>query len=303
MAIGGLLSLFDDITTLLDNIVVTTKVAATKAVGIVSDDLALNAQQVIGVKSDRELPIVWSVAKGSLLNKIIIIPLALMASAFIPWVVPLALLIGGLYLSFEGAEKIIETIFSARDIENNNAKLKETGLIEKDKIKGAIRTDFVLSLEIIIVTLGTITSSSLLVKAATLCLIGLFSTVFVYGLVAVIIRMDDVGAYLIKKSNKGTLINSFGKYLLSLAPCIMKMLSVVGTVAMLAVGGGIICSHLTLLKGILISFVARVESVFPQPISCLGSFMANIAIGLSFGCLMLVTITIMMKMKKSIVSR
>lgn len=245
----SLLALLDDITTVLDDVSILAKVAAKKTSGVLGDDLALNAQQVSGVDPDRELPVVWAVAKGSLWNKAILVPSALILSAAAPWAVTPLLMIGGLYLCFEGAEKLAHKfLHSKAEDEKAHAALvkavakgpEELVAFEKDKIKGAIRTDFVLSAEIIAITLGTVAGSPLLTRAGVLAAIALLMTVFVYGFVAAIVKLDDFGAELSRRRGGAAL----GGLILASAPWLMKALSVAGTAAMFLVGGGILAHAL-----------------------------------------------------------
>ena len=247
---SSLLALIDDIATLLDDVAVMTKVAATKTAGVLGDDLALNAEQVSGVAAERELPVVWAVAKGSMLNKVILVPAALAISALIPWAVVPLLMLGGLFLCFEGVEKLAHKyLHSKEDDERNHAELlkavsrsaEELSTFEKDKIKGAIRTDFVLSAEIIVITLGTVAAAPFIKQVAVLSTIAVAMTIGVYGLVAGIVKLDDFGVYLNSlkgKAHAGS--RQFGKWILLTAPYLMKTLSVVGTAAMFMVGGSII---------------------------------------------------------------
>lgn len=247
MAGASLLVLLDDIATLLDDISVMTKVAAQKTAGVLGDDLALNAQQVSGVRAERELPVVWAVAKGSFKNKLILVPAALAISAFIPWAVLPLLMIGGFYLCLEGVEKIAhkwlhtpeeELAHHAGELAAIANPQVDLAVYEADKIKGAIRTDFVLSAEIIVIALGTVASQPFVTQLAVLSGIGMIMTVGVYGIVAGIVRMDDIGLYLLRQGNAPAQI--VGKWLLLAAPKLMKALMVIGTAAMFLVGGGII---------------------------------------------------------------
>lgn len=252
MAMTGLLALLDDITTLLDDVAVFSKVAAKKTAGVLGDDLALNADQVSGVKADRELPVVWAVAKGSFLNKLILVPLALAISAFIPWLIQPLLMAGGLYLCFEGAEKVLHT-FKKNDEEKqvlrNNLQQAESTkdllVLEKGKVKGAIRTDFVLSAEIIVIALGTVAGQSLLMQALVVSLIAFVVTVGVYALVALIVRLDDIGLHLFQLPNR--LVKMIGNTILKGAPMLIRLLTIVGTIAMFLVGGGIFVHGLPVL--------------------------------------------------------
>lgn len=230
MAFSSLFTLIDDIASILDDVALMTKIAAKKTVGVVGDDLALNANQVTGASSDRELPIVWAVTKGSLVNKVILIPIALLLSAFLPWLIVPLLMIGGAYLCFEGVEKILHKFIAHEEHE------EKITFNEATKIKGAIRTDFILSAEIIIIALGELTEASLLTRIISLSIVGIGITIFVYGLVALIVRADDFGLYLIKK---GGVAKSIGNAILVIMPKFMRSLSFIGTLAMFLVGGGI----------------------------------------------------------------
>ncbi|HAT1658603.1 TPA: DUF808 domain-containing protein [Legionella pneumophila] len=240
MAGTSLLTLIDDIATALDDIAVMTKVATKKTAGVLGDDLALNAEQIIGIHASRELPVIGAVAKGSAINKLILIPLAILINFFASALVGILLILGGLYLCFEGFEKIVEKIFHKK----NEAAKKKLDLqtidmhqFEKEKIRGAIRTDFVLSAEIIVITLGTVAATSLVNQIAVLTLISLIMTIGVYGLVACIVKLDDLGFILRGKKHR---LKQIGILLIGAAPVLMKMLSVAGTIAMFLVGGGII---------------------------------------------------------------
>ena len=246
MAAGSLLTLLDDIATLLDDV----SLAAKKTAGVLGDDLALNAQQVTGVKADRELPVVWAVAKGSLLNKAILVPAALLISAFVPWLITPLLMIGGAYLCFEGFEKVAHKFLHKADDqaahEQRKAAMADAQVdmvaFEKDKIKGAVRTDFILSAEIIVLALGVVSTRPFLDQVGVLVIVAVLITVGVYGLVAGIVKLDDVGLYLKQKS--GAASQAIGNGLLWLAPVLMKVLSILGTIAMFLVGGGIIAHGL-----------------------------------------------------------
>ncbi|MEY4516245.1 MAG: hypothetical protein RL180_591 [Pseudomonadota bacterium] len=245
MAGASLFTLLDDIATLLDDISLMTKVAAQKTAGVLGDDLALNAQQVAGVSADRELPVVWAVAKGSFINKAILVPVALLISAFAPMLIIPLLMIGGLYLCFEGVEKLAHTFLPHDDPHTAEQRLTaiadpHTDMLafEKDKIKGAIRTDFILSAEIIVIALGTMTATTLTNQVLVLSIIAIGMTVGVYGLVAGIVKLDDAGFYLLKKPSQ--VAQAFGRGLVATAPKLMKFLSVAGTIAMFLVGGGIL---------------------------------------------------------------
>jgi len=235
MAGGSLLTLLDDIASILDDVSILSKKAAAKTAGVLGDDLALNAQQVSGVVAKRELPVVWAVAKGSFVNKLILVPLALLISAFAPWAVTPLLMVGGLYLCFEGCEKLAHRFLHREETPHTLTSDPEP---ETDKIKGAIRTDFVLSAEIIAITLGIVAGENFPRQVMVLSIIAVVMTVGVYGLVAGIVKLDDAGLYLSAKSSP--LPRAAGRAILAAAPVLMKTLSVAGTVAMFLVGGGII---------------------------------------------------------------
>ncbi|GHA21150.1 DUF808 domain-containing protein [Oceanisphaera arctica] len=246
MAGASLLSLLDDIATLLDDVSLMTKVAAKKTAGVLGDDLALNAQQVSGVRAEREIPVVWAVAKGSMRNKLILVPAALLISALAPWAIIPLLMLGGAFLCFEGVEKLVHSFQHKASNEHRHLagiqqaeKPESVDLVtlERDKIKGAIRTDFILSAEIIVITLGTVAGAGFGQQVAVLAGIAVLMTVGVYGLVAGIVKLDDLGLYLSKKTGLAQIL---GQALLSACPYLMKGLSVVGTAAMFLVGGGIL---------------------------------------------------------------
>lgn len=238
---SSLLALLDDITSMMDDVALLSKVAAKKTSGVMGDDLALNAEQASGVRVERELPVVWAVAKGSLWNKVILVPVALLISAFAPWAVMPLMMIGGLFLCFEGVEKLVHKYLHANEATEHSPVITQPDLteeqllaIEKDKIKGAIRTDFVLSAEIIVIALGTMSASPISQQILSLSLVSIAATVFVYGLVAGIVKIDDAGLALHRRGQP------LGAVLLKAAPLLMKTLSILGTAAMFTVGGGII---------------------------------------------------------------
>ena len=246
MAGSSLLTLLDDIATLLDDISVMGKLAAKKTAGVLGDDLSLNAQQVTGVRANRELPVVWGVAKGSLINKVILVPLALLISAFIPWAITPLLMLGGAFLCFEGVEKVLHSLQARKHTEEPLVRPRRLEALpnqdpmafERDKVKGAIRTDFILSAEIVAITLGIVAEAPLLNQILILSGIALLVTVGVYGLVGIIVKLDDMGYWLVEKTS--SLAQWTGKALLAIAPRLMKVLSIVGTLAMFLVGGGIV---------------------------------------------------------------
>jgi hypothetical protein len=249
---SSLFALLDDIATMLDDVALMTKVATQKTAGVLGDDLALNAQQVAGVRAERELPVVWAVAKGSFRNKAILVPAALAISAAAPWAITPLLMMGGAYLCFEGFEKLAHKfLHNAADDEAHRKQLSEALVnpavdlvaLEQEKIKGAVRTDFILSAEIIVIALGTVAAASFIQQVTVLAGIAIVMTVGVYGLVAGIVKLDDLGMYLARSEGAGAAAKrSLGAWILVAAPWLMKALSVAGTVAMFLVGGGIL-SH------------------------------------------------------------
>ncbi|EPE1851260.1 DUF808 domain-containing protein [Cronobacter dublinensis] len=246
MAGSSLLTLLDDIATLLDDISMMGKLAAKKTAGVLGDDLSLNAQQVTGVRANRELPVVWAVAKGSLLNKVILVPLALIISAFAPWAITPLLMVGGAFLCFEGVEKVLHSLHARKHKETPEQKKQRLDAIakqdpkvyERDKVKGAVRTDFILSAEIVAITLGIVAEAPLINQVLVLSGIAILVTLGVYGIVGVIVKLDDMGYWLADK--RSALARGVGKGLLVTAPWLMKALSVLGTIAMFLVGGGIV---------------------------------------------------------------
>ena len=247
MAASSLLTLIDDIATLLDDVAVMTKVAAKKTAGVLGDDLALNAEQVTGVKADRELPVVWAVFKGSALNKAILVPAALAISAFASWAITPLLMAGGLFLCYEGFEKLAHRFLHAREEDEARHRELVTAVadpkvdmvkFERNKVKGAVRTDFILSAEIIVITLGTVAAATFAKQVAVLSTIAIAVTVGVYGLVAGIVKLDNVGLWLLAR--EGGMPRAVGRGIIAFAPWLMKGLSVFGTAAMFLVGGGIL---------------------------------------------------------------
>jgi hypothetical protein len=252
MAGTSLFALIDDIATILDDVSLMTKIAAKKTAGVLGDDLALNAQQVSGVNSERELPVVWAVARGSFINKIILVPAALAISALASWAVTPLLMIGGAYLCYEGVEKIAHSLLHGKHEEKEEDLIKalhnpavDLVAYEKDKIKGAVRTDFILSAEIIVIALGSVAAAPFMQRLLVLSAVGVLVTVGVYGLVGGIVKLDDLGLYLTKRASGGAigaLLRKIGGLLLAAAPLLMKALSVIGIAAMFLVGGSIL-SH------------------------------------------------------------
>ncbi|WP_447865414.1 DUF808 domain-containing protein [Klebsiella oxytoca] len=292
MAGSSLLTLLDDIATLLDDISVMGKLAAKKTAGVLGDDLSLNAQQVTGVRANRELPVVWGVAKGSLINKVILVPLALLISAFIPWAITPLLMLGGAFLCFEGVEKVVHTLQARKHKEDPQVRQQRLEALanqdpmafERDKVKGAVRTDFILSAEIVAITLGIVAEAPLLNQILILSGIALLVTVGVYGLVGVIVKLDDMGYWLAEKSS--ALAQWTGKALLAIAPRLMKVLSIVGTLAMFLVGGGIVVHGITPLHHAIENLAQGQNGV----IASLLPTAANLVLGFIIGAIVLAVV-------------
>jgi len=294
----SLLALLDDIATVLDDVALLTKVAAKKTTGVLGDDLALNAQQVSGVSADRELPVVWAVAKGSAVNKAILVPAALAISAFVPWAVTPLLMIGGLFLCFEGFEKLAHKLMHSRDEDGaHHAELTQAlanpsidlVAFEKDKIKGAVRTDFILSAEIIAITLGTVSSSPFVTQLVVLAGIAVIMTIGVYGVVAGIVKLDDLGLYLSRKPGWRAPV---GEAILKAAPYLMKGLTIAGTAAMFLVGGGILTHGVPALHHAIEELAHRVGGLFGALVPTL----LDALTGVVAGALTLVVVTLAQKL-------
>lgn len=282
----------DDIAALLDDAAVMSKVAAKKTAGLLGDDLAVNAEKATGFRASRELPVVWAITKGSLVNKAIILPAAFLLSAFLPQLIVPILLLGGAYLSYEGVEKVLEWVgivhhekptIAARETEDPQELMKR----EAAKVKSAVRTDFILSIEIVVITLETVIEQSLPIQIMVVSFIALLATVGVYGMVALLVRMDDTGLHLIKRSAqlKGAaakLLRSIGKGLVAALPHVIRLLGVVGTVAMLLVGGGM--------------FVHNIDAVH-HALAFLPSLLPDLTAGLIVGVLVLVPIMLFQKIR------
>jgi predicted DNA repair protein MutK len=304
MAGSSLLLLLDDIAAVLDDVALMTKVAAKKTAGVLGDDLALNAEQVSGVRAERELPVVWAVAKGSFINKTILVPAALLISAFIPWLITPLLMIGGAYLCYEGVEKLAHKFMHTEAEEKQHQrKLVEAVAnsdvdmvaFEKDKIKGAIRTDFVLSAEIIVITLGAIAAASFTTQVVTVIAVAILMTVGVYGFVALIVKLDDMGLHLLRKQGQGAwlaLQHSVGKGLLLTAPKLMKLLTVVGTAAMFLVGGGILAHGLPFFHGLEHS----IEHYYGSLAAVFGGSLISLALGIVAGAIVLMAVNLLTKL-------
>ncbi|AXP79246.1 Inner membrane protein YedI [Mariniflexile rhizosphaerae] len=249
---SGFFALLDDIAALMDDVVVMSKISTKKTAGILGDDLAVNAEKATGFVSSRELPVIWAITKGSFLNKLIILPIAFLLSSLLPWAVTLVLILGGVYLAYEGVEKIVEYFFPHKhdvaSIEEVNLSEEAIILLEKKKIKSAVVTDFILSIEIVIIALGTVLGKPILFQILVVSIVAIIATVGVYGIVALIVRMDDLGFKLIKRSaNQKGGMASIGNLLVKSLPWVIKSLSVIGTVALLLVAGGIFTHNIDFL--------------------------------------------------------
>lgn len=281
---SGILTILDDIAMLMDDTAAMSKIAAKKTAGLLGDDLAVNAEKATGFHASRELPVLWEITKGSALNKIIILPLAFLLSAFAPWIIVPILLVGGAYLSYEGAEKVWEWISGHKQKTEPAAQTtddpKELVAQEKVKIKAAIRTDFILSIEIIIIALETVIEQSFIIQVLVVSLIAFVATVGVYGLVALLVRMDDTGFYLQEKASQmkgffARLTHWTGKFLVAALPKVIRFLAFVGTIAMLLVGGGM--------------FVHNIETLH-HLLDFLPSIVADLLAGLVIGALLVIVI-------------
>lgn len=279
---SGFFAILDDIAALMDDVAVTAKLATRKTAGILGDDLAVNAEKATGFVSSRELPVLWSITKGSLLNKIIIVPIALLLNAFFPVAIKFILILGGFYLAYEGVEKIVEFLFHRSDTAHKEAEVAEqdAAVAEKAKVKSAVTTDFILSIEIVIIALGTVLDESLTLQIITVAVVALLATVGVYGIVALIVRMDDTGYKLIKRANDKGFFATIGHLLVKALPVIIRILSVGGTIALILVSGGI--------------FVHNIE-YFHHLLPGLPSMIKEFGIGLVAGLIVVAVITLFKK--------
>lgn len=304
----SLLALLDDIATVLDDVAVLTKVAAKKTAGVLGDDLALNAQQVSGVRADRELPVVWAVAKGSVVNKTILVPAALLISTFAPWAVTPLLMLGGAFLCFEGFEKLAHRFLHSRsEVKAQHEELvsaladPQVDLVafERDKIKGAIRTDFILSAEIIVITLGTVADAAFGTRVAVLVAVAALMTAGVYGLVAGIVKLDDAGLHLSTRpgeSGTARAVRGLGALILRVAPWLMKALSIAGTAAMFLVGGGILVHGIPALHHV----VEQVMHGATGMLATVGAVLVDGVAGILAGAIVLVVVTVAQRAWRSL---
>ncbi|MBW2961241.1 DUF808 domain-containing protein [Mesonia aestuariivivens] len=286
----GFLAILDDIAALMDDVAVMSKVAAKKTAGILGDDLAVNAEKASGFVSSREIPVLWAITKGSLLNKLIILPIAFLLSSFLPIAITIILLLGGFYLGFEGAEKIYHFFVphkkNSKKEELKQVETKEEILaLEKERVKSAILTDFILSVEIVIITLGTVVGEPIVEQIIVVSLIAILATIGVYGIVALIVRMDEAGYYLIEKSNKESGFKfKLGEFLVAALPKVIKGLTIIGTIALILVSGGIFVHNLDF-----------IHHLIPEAIP---SMIAEFIIGLIFGFFAVVIVKLFIKAKK-----
>jgi len=303
MAASSLLALIDDIATVLDDVSLMTQMAAKKTAGVLGDDLALNAQQVTGVRAERELPVVWAVARGSLLNKAILVPLALAISAWVPWAVTPLLMVGGAFLCYEGFEKLAHRLLQGADEDRAHRHALSQALadpqvdlvaFERDKIKGAVRTDFILSAEIIAITLGAVAAAPVLQQVAVLVGIAVVMTVGVYGLVAGIVKLDDAGLWLARRPTAWA--RGLGAALLGAAPWLMKALSVVGTAAMFLVGGGILVHGV----GPVRHAVAAAAQAMPGWVAAVWPLVADGLVGIVAGAGVLAAVSVAARLRRGL---
>lgn len=282
---SGIFAILDDIAALMDDVAVASKIATQKTAGILGDDLAVNAEKATGFLSSREIPVLWAITKGSLLNKLIIVPIALLLNTFLPIAIKGILILGGCYLAYEGVEKIVEYLFHKKKKGAeviNEAAVSDTDN-EKAKIKSAVTTDFILSVEIVIIALGTVLEASLGIQIITVCVVAFIATVGVYGIVALIVRMDDAGYKLIKKADDKGIMAKLGHLLVKALPIIIRILAIVGTIALLLVSGGI--------------FVHNIE-YFHHLLPNLNGTIKEFGVGLIVGILMVICITAFQKLYK-----
>ncbi len=327
----SLLTLFDDVATILDDVAAMTKIATKKTAGVLGDDLALNANQVAGVKADRELPVVWAVAKGSAVNKLILVPVALLISAFAPWAITPLLMLGGLYLCYEGVEKLAHKFLHPEDAAAKKAELRkhmsddgiDVRAAEREKIKGAVRTDFILSAEIIVIALGSVGAATFPVRVGALIGISIVMTVGVYGLVAAIVKLDDLGLWLTGRPTLDTAADTatdadtaadavrarveersaasrtIGRGILWFAPVLMKLLSIVGTAAMFIVGGGILTHGVHWIAERIASVAGTVASVpgVGTVLQSATSMLLDSLVGIAAGAVVLAIVTGVQKLR------
>ncbi|HEB78798.1 MAG TPA: DUF808 domain-containing protein [Methylothermaceae bacterium] len=305
MAGASLLALLDDIATLLDDISLMTKVAAKKTAGVLGDDLALNAEQVAGIRAEREIPVVWAVFKGSLVNKLILVPIALVISVVAPWLIMPLLMIGGAFLCYEGFEKVLHSVWHRDEAQDSHREMllaladpqMDLLAFEREKIRGAIRTDFILSAEIIVIALGTVRDQPFAVQAGVVSVIALIITIGVYGLVMGIVKLDDIGLALMRNPSPtwwGKWLCRLGGMLVTLAPKLLKALSFLGTLAMFLVGGSILVHGLPWLHHAIENLQAQLGSFLAAVVPIL----ANLLVGVVAGAVVLAGVTLVEKVRR-----
>lgn len=280
---SGIFAVLDDIAFLMDDVVVASKIATKKTAGILGDDLAVNAEKATGFVSSRELPVLWAITKGSFINKLIIVPLVFLLNIIFPVAIKIALIVGGLYLAYEGVEKIIHWIFHRNEHEHEHTAeghVEDTQDAEKAKVKSAVKTDFILSVEIVIIALGSVLEKSLTTQILTVSVVALVATVGVYGIVALIVRMDDVGYSLLKKSDGKGILANIGNILVNLLPVIIRLLSIVGTIALILVAGGIFEHNIDFL-----------HHLFPS----IPTIIKEIVFGITGGLIVILAVTVIKK--------
>jgi len=278
---SGFFALLDDIAALMDDVVVMSKITTKKTAGILGDDLAVNAEKATGFVSSRELPVLWAITKGSLLNKLIILPIAFLLSSFLPWAITIILLFGGVYLAYEGVEKIIEFLLphkhTIKEVKNDTLSESDSADVEKKKVKSAIFTDFILSIEIVIIALGTVLEQPFISQVIVVSIVAFLATVGVYGIVALIVRMDDLGFKLLKQSSDSKhFLSVVGNFLIKALPLVIKGLSVIGTIALILVAGGIFTHNIEFLH----HFMEAVPSLIKDSIvGLVAGFIAFLILG------------------------
>lgn len=280
---SGIFAVLDDIAFLMDDVVVASKIATKKTAGILGDDLAVNAEKATGFVSSRELPVLWAITKGSFINKVIIVPLVFLLNIIFPLAIKIALVVGGLYLAYEGVEKIIHWIFHRSEHEHEHTAeghVEDTQNEENEKIKSAVKTDFILSVEIVIIAFGSVLEKSLTTQILTVSVVALIATVGVYGFVALIVRMDDVGYALLKRSDNKGISANIGNILVNLLPVIIRLLSIVGTIALILVAGGIFEHNIDFL-----------HHLFPS----IPTIIKEVVFGILGGLIVLLAVTIIKK--------
>lgn len=280
---SGFFAVLDDIAFLMDDVVVASKIATKKTAGILGDDLAVNAEKATGFVSSRELPVLWAITKGSFINKLIIVPLVFLLNIIFPVAIKIALIVGGLYLAYEGVEKIIHWIFHRNEHAHEHTAeghIEDTQDAEKAKIKSAVKTDFILSVEIVIIAFGSVLEKSLTTQILTVSVVALIATVGVYGIVALIVRMDDVGYSLLKKSDGKGILANIGNILVNLLPVIIRLLSIVGTIALILVAGGIFEHNIDFL-----------HHLFPS----IPTIIKEIVFGITGGLIVILAVTVIKK--------